>query len=197
MTPITRFAAALALAVSCAAASAQPARYELDPDHAVFAFLVDHVGYAKVLGQFLSTRGSYVFDERTGALSELRIEADAASVFTNHRRRDDHLKGPDFLDVRRHPKLVFTAAGAKRTGDRTFEIEGELELLGRRQPLVLQATWNRSARTPVIPLIGPYVMGVSARGAFRRSAYGMSYGVDDGWVGDEVQLILEVEAHRR
>jgi polyisoprenoid-binding protein YceI len=40
-------------------------------------------------------------------------------------------------------------------------------------------------------------MGVSARGSFKRSAYGMRYGVDNGWVGDEVALIIEFEARRK
>jgi polyisoprenoid-binding protein YceI len=43
----------------------------------------------------------------------------------------------------------------------------------------------------------PFVMGVSARGTFKRSAYGMTYGVDNGWVGDEVEMIIEFEAHRQ
>ncbi|MDZ4129536.1 MAG: hypothetical protein U1E02_36020 [Hydrogenophaga sp.] len=40
-------------------AHAQAARYELDPDHTTVAFLVDHIGYAKVLGMFRSARGSF------------------------------------------------------------------------------------------------------------------------------------------
>jgi len=38
---------------------------------------------------------------------------------------------------------------------------------------------------------------VSVRGSFRRSAFGMSYSVENGWVGDEIQLIIEFEAQRR
>lgn len=181
-----------------APALAQAARYELDPDHITVAFLVDHVGYAKVLGLFRSARGSYRFDEAGATLSELRIEVETASVFTNQRKRDDHLKGPDFLNSGEFPKMVFTASSAKRTGDRTFEIGGQLELLGKSQPLTLQATWNKSAESPLGgPLRKPYVMGVSARGSFKRSAYGMTYAVANGWVGDEVPLIIEFEAIRQ
>ncbi len=183
-------------------AAAEAARYELDPDHLVVAFLVDHIGYAKVLGMFRSARGSYRFDEASATLTELRVEVDTDSVFTNQRKRDDHLKGPDFLHSAQHPRLVFSAAGARRVGERRFEITGELELIGRRQPLTLQATWNKSAESPIgggIAGLGrkPYVMGVSARGSFRRSAFGMMYGVANGWVGDEVELIIEFEAIRR
>jgi polyisoprenoid-binding protein YceI len=180
------------------AAHAQAARYELDPDHITVAFLVDHIGYAKVLGLFRSARGSYRFDEATATLSEVRIEVETASVFSNQRKRDDHLKGPDFLNSGEFPKMVFTATSAKRTGDKTFDIAGQLELLGKSQPLTLQATWNKSAESPLGgPLGKPYVMGVSARGSFKRSAYGMTYAVANGWVGDEVPLIIEFEAVRK
>lgn len=177
---------------------AQAARYQMDPDHLVVGFLVDHIGYAKVLGMFRAARGSYRFDEARASLSELRIEVDTASVFTNQRKRDDHLKGPDFLNSGEFPRMVFTAASARRTGEREFEVTGELELLGRKQPLVLQATWNKSAESP-IGAVGrrPYVMGVSARGSFKRSAFGMNYAVANGWVGDEVALIIEFEAVRQ
>jgi polyisoprenoid-binding protein YceI len=191
--------AALAIAAAClvafaAPARAEPARYELDPDHITVAFLVDHLGYAKVLGQFRAARGSYRFDEATGALAEVRIEIDTQSVFSNHARRDQHLKSADFLNAAEFPRMVFTAASAKRSGERDFEIAGQLEMLGRAQPLTLTATWNKSGPSP---LDKAYTMGVSARGSFKRSSYGMNYGVANGWVGDEVPLIIEFEARRK
>ena len=197
----TAFLAPLALCAHLllpAAAQAQATKYELDPDHTTVAFLVDHIGYAKILGMFRSVRGSYSFDEATATLTNVRIEVETGSVFSNQRKRDDHLKGPDFLNSGEFPRMVFTASSAKRTSDRQFEITGQLELLGKSQPLTLQATWNKSAESPLGgPLRKPYVMGVSARGSFKRSAYGMNYAVANGWVGDEVPLIIEFEAVRQ
>lgn len=193
--------AALAIALSsltAAPAQAQAARYDIDPDHLTVAFLVDHIGYAKVLGLFRSARGSYRFDEASGALSDVRIEVETASVFSNQRKRDEHLKGPDFLNSGEFPRMVFTASSAKRSGDRDFEIAGQLEVLGKTQPLTLKATWNKSAESPLGGIGSkPYVMGVSARGSFKRSAYGMNYAVANGWVGDDVELIIEFEAVRK
>lgn len=182
------------------AARAEPARYELDPSHLSIGFLVEHIGYAKVQGMFRTARGSYRFDEATGALSDVRVEVDTASVFSNHVKRDEHLKGPVFLNSAEHPKMVFTASSAKRTGERTFEITGQLQLIGKTQPITLQATWNKSADSPIgTGILGgkPYVMGVSARGSFKRSAYGMNYAVANGWVGDEVHMLIEFEAVRQ
>ncbi|KQP18328.1 YceI family protein [Pseudorhodoferax sp. Leaf267] len=198
MNRIARFsrrtALAACLALATLPAAAQSARYEVDPDHLSLGFLVAHIGYAKVLGQFTKARGTYSFDEATGALSDVRVEVESASATTNHNGRDRHVRGGDFLNAAQFPRMVFTAPGGKRTGDRTFEIAGTLELLGRSQPLVLQATWNKSAPSPITK---QHVMGVSARGSVQRSAYGMDYGVANGWVGDEVQLIIEFEAIRK
>ena len=58
--------AALACAASvlpAAPAMAQAARYEIDPTHLSVGFLVEHIGYAKVLGMFRTARGSYRFDD--------------------------------------------------------------------------------------------------------------------------------------
>jgi polyisoprenoid-binding protein YceI len=198
---VMRFASAALLgallAVTATPATAQPARFEIDPEHLSIGFLVHHLGYARVLGMFRAAKGSYSYDEKSGALSEVRIEVDTASVFTNHRKRDDHLKGPDFLNSGEYPKMIFTAASAQRSGERNFEIAGNLELLGRSQPMTLQATMNKLAQYELGTFRKPYVMGVSARGSFKRSLYGMSYGLDNGWVGDEVEMIIEFEAHRR
>jgi polyisoprenoid-binding protein YceI len=178
---------------------AKPEKYEIDPEHFVVGFFAHHVGYSKVLGMFRRAAGEYVFDEATGALSNVRIVVDTASVFTNHPKRDDHLKSADFLNAAEFPKMTFTADAPRRTGERTFAIEGRLELLGRTNPVTLQATWNKSAEYPFSTSLfsgKQYRMGVSARGSFKRNAFGMKYGVDNGWVGDEVELIIEFEARR-
>jgi polyisoprenoid-binding protein YceI len=193
---------ALSLLTACGAlagfARAEAARFELDPEHLTVAFLVDHIGYARTLGVFRKARGEFRYDEASGTLSDVRVVVDTASVDTAHAARDGHLRKKDFLDVARFPAMTFTAKSARRRGERGYLIEGELELLGQRRPLVLEATLNKLDRYPIgPPLAKPFVAGASARGRFRRSAFGMTYGVADGLVGDEVELIVELEARRQ
>jgi polyisoprenoid-binding protein YceI len=191
-------AAALLLACLATVARAEPARFTLDPDHLTVAFLVEHIGYARTLGQFRKASGSFTYDEQAGTLSDLRVVVETASVDTAHAARDGHLRGKDFLDAGRFPTMTFTAKSARRQGERGYRIEGELELLGRRRPLVLEATLNKLQRYPIgPPLMKPFVAGASARGRLRRSDFGMDYGVADGLVGDEVELIVELEARRQ
>jgi polyisoprenoid-binding protein YceI len=186
---------ALLLTVAAGAAHAQLARYEIDPEHFSVGFLVDHLGYARVLGIFQKASGTYAFDETSGALSDVRIVIDAGSVYTAHRKRDNHLKSADFLNAGEFPQIVFKGAQAKRTGERTFAIDGQLELLGKALPVTVEAKWNKSGKYE-LPGATAYVMGVSARTSFKRSDFGMKYGVANGWVGDTVELMFEFEARR-
>lgn len=187
---------ALGALLLCAARPAwsEPARYEIDPEHLTIAFLVEHIGYAKTLGAFREASGVFTFDDATGVLAEVRVVVATASVDTAHEARDRHLTSGDFLDSAAHPEMIFTATGAERAGERTFTIRGELALLGMRKPLTLEATWNKSAPYPIGPRTE--VIGVSARGRLARSEFGMSYGVDNGLVGDDVEIIIELEARR-
>lgn len=181
--------------IAALAARAEPSRYEIDPDHLTVGFLVKHLGYAKVLGLFREASGSYRFDEQTGELSDVLIVVHTDSVFTDQERRDAHLRSGDFLNTNRFPTMTFSATTAQRTGEKTFEVEGSLELLGVTRPLILSVSWNKSAEYPIDD--EQYVMGVSARGSLQRSSYGMNYGVENGWVGDTAEIMIEFEARRR
>ncbi len=198
LAPLVFLCAALIL--SSASGRAEPVEYRIDPDHLSLGFLVHHVGYAGTLGMFRKAEGTFRFDETTGVMTDLRVVIDTASVFTNHKKRDDHLRAADFLNSREFPQMIFTAVEARPDTEKTYEIKGELELLGKRRPVTLEAVWNKSAEYPFGgSVLGgkPYVMGVSARGVFKRSEFGMSYAVDNGWVGDEIHLIIEFEAIRQ
>ena len=42
---------------------AAPYEYVIDQDHFSIGFLVDHIGYAKILGMFREAEGTFTFDE--------------------------------------------------------------------------------------------------------------------------------------
>lgn len=187
--------ALLCLWLLSAPLGAEPVRYELDPEHLTVAFLVDHVGFAKVLGSFSQVSGSYLFDADTGRVTDLKVVVDTASIDTGHKRRDEHLRSGDFLDSRKFPRMTFSAHEAQPADAGRYTIAGELELKGVVRPLVLEAIVNRRGPYPIGKPVE--AMGASARGTLKRSEYGMTYGIDNGWVGNDIELIIEFEARQR
>lgn len=176
--------------VSTTVAAAE--RYTLDPAHTTVAFMVDHIGFAKTLGWFTKVSGSLSFDQQTNTVSDMAIAVTTNSVNTANKARDKHVKSKDFLSVKKHPKMTFTAQSATIDDTGAGQITGELSLLGTTQPLVLTVQLNKSDKYP----FGHkrFTLGVSATAALDRSAYGMTYGVANALVGDTVKLIIETEA---
>lgn len=183
------------LALVPVSAQADFEHFELDPEHATVAFLIEHAGYARTLGTFTEVSGSFEYDAASGVLRNVLVEVPTASVSTHHEKRDEHVRSGDFLDVESSPTMQFTAAEDTRVTDGSARIEGELTLLGETRPLTLEATVNKAAEYPFGHKL--YTLGVSATGSVQRSAYGMDYGVAEALVGDNVELIIEIEANRR
>lgn len=176
------------------AALAEPRRYVIDPEHATVAFLVPHIGYASVLGQFLKLEGSFVYDPDARKLDGLTVSIDAGSVFSNHAARDEHVRGADFLDAGRHPTIRFVGQRAEPTGETTGRVYGELTVRGVTRPVELAVTRNKMGP---YPWGENYVVGVSVRTTLKRSEFGMTYALENGLVGDEVDVIIELEAIRQ
>jgi len=188
------FGCTMVLGLASPHALAEPHRYELDPEHTTIAFQVDHLGYAQTLGLFLEFEGGFTYDMETQDLSDLSVTVRTASVNSFNEARDGHVRSKDFLDVEAFPVMTFTAASGTPAGDTEGTVEGTLTLLGQSHPLRLDVTLNKAARYPFGH--GRFTLGISARGTVMRSQYGMTYAVDNGFVGNEVNLILETEAMR-
>ena len=192
-----RIAAGLAL-FGCAAgaleARAEMARYTIDPEHFSILFSASHIGYQQQLGMFLDGSGSFGFDETTLELADLLVEIEAASVFSNHQGRDNHLRSGDFLDAENHPMIRFVMTEAEPESDTTGRITGDLTIRGETRPVTLDVELNKIG---AYPWGSNYVLGVSAETVINRSDFGSTYALDGGMVGDEIRLIFEIEAIRQ
>lgn len=186
-------AAGVALLLAAGAGDAAPARYRIDPEHLSIGFRGMHIGYASVIGLFGVGQGSFVFDETTRALSDLRVTIAAGSVHTGHKDRDGHLRSSEFLDAETHPSITFVMREAVPAGERAGKVTGDLTIRGVTRPVTLEVTWNKSG---TYPYNDNYVIGISARTSIRRSEFGMTYAVENGWVGDVIPIEIELEAIR-
>lgn len=183
-----------AAAIGAAPVWSEPARYELDPEHTVVAFMVGHVGYSNVLGIFATVEGGFTYNTETQELSDLEVTMASDSFDTFLDARDEHVSSDDFLAVETHPTITFTADGGEPASDTQGTVTGELTLLGETNPLTLDVVLNKAEDYPFGH--GRFTLGLTARGSLMRSDYGMTYGVENGLVGDEVRIIIETEAMR-
>jgi len=82
---------------------------------------------------------------RNSALSRtpaVQLTIDAASLDTNNRLRDKHLRAADFFDVENHPHVRFLSDSATLEGER-LQVRGRLYAAGESMPIDLEATVRR------------------------------------------------------
>lgn len=175
-------------------ASAELQTYVIDDEHFSMMFEVQHIGYAPVMGMFREIEGQFQYDEATNELPSGELTFRSKSVFTNHEERDGHLRSDDFLNTGEFPEITFTVMEFESTGENTGVVTGDLTMLGKTRPVDVDITLNKSAEYP----IGheEYTLGMTAEASLKRSEWGMTYGVEDNLVGDEVKLRFGFEAIR-
>ena len=180
------------LAITVLPAVAEPAEWEIDPEHFSIAFEAGHIGFQQQLGFFLEASGNFSYDPETQQLAAGRVEINADSIFSNSEDRDDHLRGRDFLNARRHPLIVFEATEYAPTSADSGTLTGNLTMVGETHPVELDVVLNKQARYPFGHR--KETLGISASATINRSQWGMDYGVGNNLVGDEVKLRFEFEA---
>ncbi len=165
--------------------------FKIDPAHTSATFHVLHQGYSYVAGRFNDIVGDVVFDESDFLKSQVNITIKTVSVDTNHKKRDDHLRSPDFFNAKEFPEMTFKSTGVEQTGDKMGKLMGDLTLLGVTKPVTLDVRFNRIAPNSKNIVIA----GFSAKGTIKRTEFGMTYGPKG--IGDEIDIRIEAEAHKQ
>lgn len=178
-------ATSFALSFSGAAfALPQAGNYAIDPAHSNVSFSVNHMGYANIVGRFNEFSGSINIAEK--GKSQLAVAIKTASVDSNHEKRDEHLRSPDFFNAKQFPEITFTSPLSLSSDGKT--LSGEIEILGVKKPVTLSLEKGNEAKDPW----GLYRIGYTASTSIKRSDFGMDFMA--GGIGDDVAINLQIEA---
>ncbi len=171
---------------------AEMAKWNLDHDHSMVGFQVAHMVVSKTSGKFTEYSGVVEMDPEAGEFKTIDAVIQTASVTTDHQKRDEHLRTPDFFDVQKFPTMTYKMKSYTKTGDE-YTAVGALTLLGVTKEITLVGTFNGVAQDPW----GNTRAGFTAAGTINRKDFGMKFSklLDNGGmiVGDEVKIILEIE----
>lgn len=190
--------APLATALDQKAPAAIPkGTYEIDKLHTSLLFRVNHIGFSKYTGRFTRVEAKLDFDPARLAASQVNVTIDPRSIQADNAPSGflDSLAGKSWLDAEQYPAMSFRSTRVEVTGKNAFRLHGDLTLHGVTKPIVLDARYNGGyASHPMEPRAR---IGFSAKGSFKRSDFGVTYGIPDPGttfgIGDEVQVMLETE----
>jgi polyisoprenoid-binding protein YceI len=118
----------------------QPGDWEIEPMHSSIGFTARHIGLARIHGRFNTFAGAIRIDEGVER-SAMHVVIDAASIDTNVKMRDDHLRSADFLDVARFPTLEFYSERFVHRGGNRWAVTGALSLHGVTRTVTLDTQY--------------------------------------------------------
>jgi polyisoprenoid-binding protein YceI len=169
---------------------AQAEDYIIDTAHAAVTFKTQHIGISWVYGRFNKFSGDFSFDKAQPEKSKFALVISSASIDTGNEKRDMHLSGPDFLNVRQYPTIRFESKTVKAS-DKGYEVQGDLTMHGKTQSITLLLTGGNSAEFPK----GVQRVGFTTEFVVNRSAFGMTNLV--GPVGEEIHLAISFEGIKK
>jgi polyisoprenoid-binding protein YceI len=195
---VLSFTALPCLAAPQTAAPAVPAGvYTTDAAHTTLVFRLNHLGFSHYTAQFTKIDATLNFDPNKPEASSIKATIDPRSLSlpTPPAGFHDQLLGKDWLNADSFPQITFQSTKVERTGKNSARITGELSLHGVKAPIVLETTYNGGyAGHPMDPHAR---IGFSAHGVFKRSDFGMSYGIPAPGttmgVSDAVDVSIETE----
>ena len=169
-------------------------KWSIDQAHSQISFKVRHLMISHVNGKFKSFDASIYTTGKDFSTAEIDLWIDVESISTGDATRDEHLKGEDFFDIKKHKQITFTASGiekAKMDGQR--EIWGTLTINGIGKKIKLEVEFGGIVKDPW----GKEKAGFRVVGAINRSDWGLTWNtaIEAGGlvVSDEVKILCEFE----
>jgi polyisoprenoid-binding protein YceI len=159
--------------------------YQIDPIHSVIIFRIGHMDAGVFYGRFNSPTGSFAWDEQNPAASRFQAQVKAADFDSGNEKRDQHVRGPDFLSAKEFPTIAFKSTSVKPADGSRFQVAGELTLHGVTKPVTLTLEKIGSANNRT---------GFEGVMEVKRSDFGIK-GVQG--VADGVRLIIAFEGIKK
>lgn len=123
-------------------------------------------GGETISGGFAKWTAKIAMDPDHPESADIRVEIDLASASVGDNYKDGMLAGDEFFGVAAHPKAIFTAKSAERTGANSYRASGTLTLKGVSKAQSIRFTLSGSGRA----------RRVSGSAAIARAAFGVGNG---------------------
>ncbi len=187
--PLNVSGVVLSLVFACAPAFG--ANFTIDNAHSFALFKVNHLGASYAYGQFSAIAGKISFDAAKPEGNSVEVTIKTESVNTHNEMRDRHLKSPDFFNAKEFPEMTFKSTGWKKTGDKTYDVTGDLTINGKTKSITVPVEHVGDGKNPR----GQELTGFHTTFTIDRTEFGMNYGVaESGGLGKNVDVTFSVES---
>lgn len=187
------FTTAAAIAITLIIFSFRPAdgtTWKCDAAHSRIGFTITHLGISEVYGSFTNFESKIVSSKTDFSDASVEFTAEASSINTANEMRDGHLKGAEFFDAVKYPKITFRSTSFKKIKEKNYKMTGELSFHGKTKTVTLDVIYSGTVTNPMTK---KEMAGFKVSGTIKRSDFDLGSGMGTSMLGDEVTMIAGME----
>jgi len=177
----------LVAVIGIVAAPVRAADYTVDDSHSSVTFKISHLGISEVHGRFDDMAGTFEIDKDDPGKCSFTLTVKTESVDTNNKKRDDHLRSPDFFNVKQFPAITFKSTKVALAKDKSYVVTGDLTMHGETKPISFNLKGGKEVEFPK----GTKRIGFTTELTLKRSEFGMDKMAPA--IGDDVQISIGLE----
>ncbi|MGQ8366923.1 YceI family protein [Glaciecola sp. 1036] len=173
-------------------AVAAPTTYQVDPTHTFVVASWSHFGFSTPSAVFAGAEGTIIFDPAKPAESSVDISVSIDTVDTFVEKLTEEFLGSEYFNAEDFPKATFVSTKVTPTGDKEFDVTGDLTIKGVTKSVTMDVTLNGMGEHPMTK---KQAVGFDAEVVIKRSEFGIDKYVP--YVGDDITLKLTAEAQTK
>jgi polyisoprenoid-binding protein YceI len=185
-----RFLGLILAAVFVAVPAVSADEYAVDAVHSSVTFKISHFGLSWIHGRFDDFSGAFTINPDDPGKCAFGLTIKADSIDTNNKKRDDHLRSPDFFNVKQFPAIAFKSTAVKAAKD-GYQVTGDLTLHGVTKPVSFTLVGGKKAEFPK----GMPRTGFATELTIKRADFGIDKFPE--MLGDEVHIAIGFEGTRK
>lgn len=166
--------------------------WNVDASHSNVKFSVIHMLVAETEGSFRTYDGKVITTKPDFDGATIDFSVDVNSINTDNADRDKHLKGDDFFNSEKFPRMTFKSVSFKKISGNNYELVGDLTIRDVTKRVKFDVTYGGIAKDPW----GNTKAGFKAKSTINRKDFNLKWSVvsEAGGmvVSDEVNLLINI-----
>lgn len=170
--------------------------FQLDAGHTHIGFDVERFMVGEVSGRFNEFVANIDMNDEDFTTLKLSATIEVASIDSNNKVRDGHLKAPIWLDEKNHPEIKFVSTSVVKKGD-NYIMKGNFTIKGTTKQVEFPVVFKGPFTDPT----GSNTIGIQADFVINRFDYGinLSKKLKDGsyFIGEDVKIKIRALAIKK
>ena len=147
--------------------------YTFDKNQGSLTFSATAFGTSTVDGRFKSFKASLKASKADFSDAVIEMTAEASSIFTDNKKRDNDLRGTTWLDAQQFPVIKFESTSFTHKSGNDYQLSGNITIHGVEKPIVFDVVYGGVVENPETKSNS---VSFTVTGKLNRTDFGVGYG---------------------